>query len=510
MSSRLQMSARNAAWNYISMFISFVLSFASRTVFVYTLGESYLGISGLFGNVLGVLSFAELGIGTAFGFSLYKPVATHDIEKIKSYMHYYKWAYRAIAAVVAVVGILILPLLPYIIHDPGEIGNIYIYYLVYLFNTVTSYFVSYRFSLVNAEQKNYIYTIVNMLVSFTTTIVQIISLLLFRNFLVYLLVAAGFGLFQKIFISLFFDKHYPYLKDKHYTKLTSDEKSELISKVQALIVHKIGEVSVHQTDNIIISAFVSTRMVGLMSNYILIKSTISGCISALFNSVTGSLGNLIAIESKEYQYTVFKRYRFIGFWLYGFSAIAMAILSTPFITLWLGKRMAVDQVIIFLIMLDFYLIGQRICMNNIKVAAGVFEQDKYIALVQAGVNLVLSIGLVQVIGVSGVYVGTVVQGLFSNILKPILTYQLMFGKSSRLYFIDSVKYLLSVALGYISCSFLAGIVLSEITVIRFVAMMLIVACVPNLIFAAQFHRTDEFRYVVSLIRKIFTERIGKK
>ena len=158
MSSRLKMAARNAFWSYFSMFVSFGLQFISRTVFIYCLGEEYLGINGLFSNVLGVLSFAELGIGTAINFCLYKPVAENNIEKIKSYMWYYKWAYRTIAVIITIIGLALIPFLNVLVKDPGNVGNIVIYYLIYLFNTVTTYFVSYKYSLVNAEQKNYIYT----------------------------------------------------------------------------------------------------------------------------------------------------------------------------------------------------------------------------------------------------------------------------------------------------------------------------------------------------------------
>ena len=158
MGNRLKMTARNAFWSYFSMGVSFVLQFISRTVFIYYLGEGYLGINGLFTNVLGVLSFAELGIGTAINFSLYKPVAEQNIEKIKAYMFYYKWAYRIIALIVSILGVVLIPFLDILVTDPGDVGNITVYYCIYLFNTVTSYFVSYKYSLVNAEQKKlYLY-----------------------------------------------------------------------------------------------------------------------------------------------------------------------------------------------------------------------------------------------------------------------------------------------------------------------------------------------------------------
>lgn len=506
MKSRLQMTVKNAFWSYFSMIVSFVISFVSRTVFIHCLGEGYLGVSGLFSNVLGVLSFAELGIGTAINFSLYKPVAENNIEKIKAYMRAYKIAYRVIALFILSLGLCLVPFMHYLIKDPGNVGNVTVYYLIYLFNTVSSYFVSYKFSLVNAEQKNYIYTNVNLIISITTTIVQIIVLLLYRNYLLYLLVSSIFGIGQKIIINKYFNKVYPYLKGKNNARLTKEEKGTLITKVKALIVHKIGEVSVHQTDNIIISAFVSTTMVGLLSNYYLLINTVNSVITILFNSVTGSLGNLVATEKKERQYEVFCKYRFLGFWFFGFSSVALGILMSPFITLWVGERMVVDHNVIILILINYYMIGQRICLNNIKSAAGVFEQDKYVALIQAVVNLAVSIGLVRVIGLPGVYIGTIVQGAISNIFKPILSYKTLFAKSSKLYFIDSFKYAMAVIAAYIVCGAISKYVFSDITMLRFGIMMVVVAIAPNLLFIILFRKRTEFKYYVTLVKMIWNNR----
>lgn len=506
MKSRLQMTAKNAFWNYFSMIASMIISFVSRTVFISCLGEGYLGISGLFSNVLGVLSFAELGIGTAISFSLYKPVAEQNTEKIKAYMRVYKIAYRYIAALIGSLGLLLTPFLHFFVKDPGDVGNITLYYLIFLFKTVISYFVSYKFSLVNAEQKNYIYTNANLIISTTTTIVEIIALLLFRNYLVYLLISVAFSIIQKFVVHQFFKKNYPYLNGKNEAQLTVEEKKTLITKIKALIIHKIGDVSVHQTDNIIVSAFVSTTMVGLLSNYNMLIGVIDGVIKTLFNSVTGSLGNLIATESKERQYNIFCKYRFLGFWFYGSSSIALGILMSPFITLWIGERMVVDQNVIVLILINYYMIGHRICLNNFKSAAGVFEQDKFIALLQAIVNLVVSIVLVQVIGLPGVYMGTLVQGAISSVCKPILTYHVLFNKSSRYYFVDSVKYAFAVVIAYFLCDTLKKWVLYEVTVIRFISMICIAVIIPNLVFYFFFKQREEFLFFVSIIKDFLRKK----
>ena len=507
MGSRLSMTFRNAFWSYVSMIVTFAIRFVSRTTFIHFLGKEYLGINGLFASVLGVLSFAELGIGTAMNFSLYKPVAQKDIEKIKSYMHYYKWAYRAVAAVVCVLGLVLLPFLDVLVKDPGNVGDIRIYYLVFLFDTVVSYFVSYKFSVAYAEQKGYLFTNINTIVSLATVLAQIAVLLIWQNYLLFLIISSVVNLLKNIFVSRYLDRLYPYLRERNVKPLPNEDKKVLIQKVKALVIHKIGEVSVHQTDNIIISAFINISTVGLISNYNLLISTVSSCISVLFNSATGSLGNLVATESSEKQYQVFRINRFICFWFYGFTAIALFVLSTPFITLWLGEDMIVSDTVIGLILLNYYMIGHRVCLNNIKTVGGIVEEDRYVALIQAVVNLVASIALVKVIGLPGVYAGTVLQGLVSTVVKPIVVYKKMFGISCKYYFVDSAKYLVAVVLGLLPCLAVRQIIMQQLSVFGFILTMLAVAVVPNLLFLLCFFRREEFRYVWDAGKRVLKRKL---
>jgi len=334
--SRTTSAAKNIVWGYIGNFATMITSFLSRTVFIYTIGVTFLGINGLFLNILGVLSFSELGIGTAMNYSLYKPVAEGDTEKIKSLMHLYRSAYRLIALVVTVFGLVLLPFLPYIIKGEEGIRYIPIYYLIFLFNTVSSYFVTYKYGLINAEQKGYLLTNINSISSFAIALIQIFVLLIFRNFLLYLLVQAVAQLIQKVFTASYINKKHPYLSEKNVQKLEDSEKQALKTNVKALIVHKIGDISVYQTDNILISAFINVTLVGLISNYNLLLSTVTGFSSIIFNSLTAGFGNIIATESKEKQLQIFNVYHFLGFWLYGFIAICFIVLVQPFITLWIG------------------------------------------------------------------------------------------------------------------------------------------------------------------------------
>lgn len=492
-------------FGYVANIITLLVNFISRTVFIYTLGDTYLGASGLFSNILGILSFADLGIGTAINYALYKPVAEQDIEKIRSLMEFYKKSYRVIAAVVAIIGVVICPFLKYIVHDSNGIlkgDALYVYYLIFLFNTVISYFVTYKFSLVNAEQKNYIFTTINMFTNLLTVVFQIIVLLIFKNFLAYLLTASTISTLQKIGVSIYMRKLYPYLSKNNAKKLEREELISIKKNVKALIIHKIGEISVYQTDNIIISLFEGIKTVGHVSNYILIISSVSGFVGIIFNSAVSSFGNLMTENNAEKQYELFRCYKFLGFWVYGFCSIALTVLMSPFITLWIGAGRTVEFFAVILLVIDFYLVGQRICLNNVKVAAGVFWKDRYVAFAQAAVNLIVSLVMIKKIGLPGVYVGTIVQGLISTVIKPIIVYKELFKKNAFLYFFQGIGHLTTtLTIGGV-CYGICSILLAKITIIHFIMAMGVVIIIPNIFFYMIYGRSKEFSYLCEIIKGV--------
>ena len=499
---RVKSATKNILFGYVGTICTALMSFIVRTVFIYKLNETLLGVNGLYTNILSLLSMAELGIGTALNFSLYAPIARGDKEKIKSYMQMYRRAYYVIACVVAAIGLIIAPFLSVLIKNPGQnsIHDLTMYYLIFLFNTVSTYFVSYKYSLTNAEQKNYIQTNINTITKIITSILQMIGLLIFGNFYLYLLTDAAVQLIQKIFANYYLNKLYPYLTEKNITPLSKTESDTVWSKTKALVLHKVGDVARLQTDSLIISAFIEVTVVGMVDNYNLVISTIANFVNIIFNSVISSFGNLIATESKEKQFNSFKIYRFFASWIYGFSSVGFFLLLTPLVQIWLGDSWILPSSAIYLILTDYYFKGDRIVLSNYKTAAGVFEPDKYLALIQGVVNLILSIWLVQVIGLAGIYVGTVVSGLIANITKPIIIYKVCFDKKAGSYFVDTAKYLATVILIGFICFWLKTIIMPTVTIIRFGIMLILITIIFNGIFIAIFGRTNEFNYIISLIK----------
>ncbi len=499
---RVQSAVRNIAFGQMGNLITQLLGFVLRTVFISHLGDTLNGVNDLYTGILSVLSMAELGVGTALNYSLYKPVAEKDYEKIKSYMQLYKKAYRVIGLVIAVIGLAISPFLPYLVKQPEGVGlkDLTLYYFIFLFNTVSSYFVAYKYSLVNAEQKNYIQTNIITVTKMITVSLQIVVILTTGSFYAYLLTAAAIELLQKIFVSTYLNKRYPYLKESDVKPLTKEETGEIVNKTKALVFHKVGDVARLQTDSMIISAFINVTLVGFVGNYNMVLNSAANVVNIIFNSVLSSFGNLIATESKEKQYRMFKVYRFAACWIYGFSAVGFALLLTPFVWLWQGEEKTLAFGVVGAVLLDYYFKGDRIVLSNFKTAAGVFEQDKYLALIQGVVNLVISIVLVQEIGLLGVYIGTIISGLIANITKPVIIYRVILQKPVKGYFFDSIRYLAVLLVLFGILSGVKQFVMQEITIGSFVIMFVITSAVFNLVFLLLFGRTEEFGYLWGIVK----------
>lgn len=499
--TRTEYVKKNIFYGYVSTIATSIFQIICRTIFVYTLGASYLGVSGLFTNVLGVLSFTELGIGSAIVFSLYKPIAEDDREKIKSLLALYKKAYRLIALVVAVMGLLLVPFLGSLVNTEIPLSQIRVFYLIFLFNTVSTYFVSYKTSYVTAIQKDYIISNTNTLGLIATNVAQIILLLLGGDYLQYLLIAAALGLVQKIATVLYLNKKFPILVEKDVKPLDEETKQSIWKNVKALIIHKIGDVSVHQTDNIIISAFVSTTAVGLLSNYTTLSNLISTFTNKFFSSFTASFGNMLAKENIEKQRKIFDVYDLLGFWIYGFVLIAFITLSQPFIELWLGKRLLLDNATMILYFVSNYLAGMTFIPYNFKVAAGKFDEDKWVAFVQAVVNIVVSILAIKTIGLPGVFVGTIVSRMIVVIVRPHIVYKYVLNKNPLHYYIRlTYRTILALLIAYLMWVIKNSIFVDG-SIGNFILLCVLTLIIPNLFFLIVFGKSESFKDIISRVTR---------
>lgn len=510
---RVRYAVRNIFFGYLSNVITGVLGIILQKIFIMRLGETLLGVNSTYSSILSVLSMAELGLGTAINFSLYAPVARGDMPTVKAYMQFYKKAYRIIALVVGCAGLLLVPFLKYIIKDPVGIESereLILFYLIFLFNTVSSYFVAWKYSLPNAEQKNYIQSNVLTITKIVTVCIQIALLMAGGNFYMYLLSASAVELLQKIFANIWLNRRYPCLKEKDVRKLTEKETADIRKKTGALVCHKVGDAARLQTDSIIISGFINVTMSGFVENYNKIINLVSSFVNVIFNSVISGFGNLIATESRQKQYELFQVYRFFAAWIYGFSAVGFYMLLTPLITWIFGDRFALPGVVIGAILIDYYFKGERVVLSNFKTAAGVFEQDKWLPLVQGAVNLAVSVALVQRIGLVGIYIGTILSGLLANMIRPVIIYRACFDRAAGRYFYDALRYIAVTLLALVICKLLGNTILTEAAPVRMILTGVVVTVVYNGLFFLFFAKSGEFRYLYGCLKGRFGRAAGTR
>lgn len=507
LNSRTFHTARNVKWGYILSAIQLVLSFISRTIFIYVLGKVYLGINGLFANILSVLSLSELGFGTAITFALYKPLAENDTEKIKSLMRLFRNINRVVAVVIAVLGLAITPFIKYLVKTDQPIDFLVVYYLIFLFNTASSYLFSYKNALLNANQQGYVATKNNLVCVVIMMVCQCTVLFLFKGnqfaYTAYLITQAVIYFIMYYVLYRKADQLHPYLREKNVKKLDKADKKAITSRVKALFLGRLGDVAASQTDSLIISSLIGIAVYGLVDTYVMLTSKILSFVNVLRSSMFGSLGNLIATESKERQANVLSALNFLNFWVYGFVSIAFAVLTQPLITLWLGTGYLIDTSSLMLILLNLYLSGQHAGLLSFRDAGGEFESDWATPLIQGAINLAVSIILALKIGLPGVYIGSVVSTIIAFGLRIRLVYRKMLGRTMLEYIRKFIVYFLTVlVIGGGLYALSVFVILKEITVVRFAVMTLITGLVPNLVFFLLYRHTDEFEFFVEKLRML--------
>ena len=491
--SRTKNSIKNIGTGAIVQIINKLMEFIVRTVFIYTLSIDYLGVNGLFTNILTVLSFAELGIGTAIIFSMYKPVADQDIPKIKGLMNLYKKTYRTIGIVVFLLGLLVIPFMNIIIKNPPAISeNLIFIYLLFLINTSSSYFFTYKKSIISAHQKQSVINNIDSIFYIVRSVTEIVFLLLTKSFILYLIIKIVGTIFENIYIAYKADKMYPYLKDNSIPKLSIKEKKNIFSNVKALIVYKFGSVVMSGTDNILISAMINITTVGLCSNYTMIISAIKNVLSSAINGITASVGNLNAIGTKEQKEEVFYQFTFMNYVIYSFCTIAFIVLLNPFIKIWLGSKYILPLGVSVALAISFFIEGLRNPGYIYRTTLGLFQKGRFTPYIGAITNIFFSIILCKLIGVMGIFVATSIAQLLSySWIDPYLIHKYEFHTSLSKYFIKYIKYFISFTIIAIITFWISNLI-SISGIIGFIIKCVVVVLIPNTLNVLLYFRTEEF------------------
>lgn len=507
--SRTDKSIKNTILAVSEQCIYSIMSFLSRTVFVYTLGKTYLGFSGLFSDILTLLSLAELGIGTAITYSMYKPAADCDYKNLAVLLNTYKRIYNTIGIIITIIGVCLTPFLNIFISGIPDIKELPYIYLLYLLNTTASYFFIYKKSILIVEQKNYISSIIYSICIVSQNLLQIFFLIQTRNFIVYLIIQVLCTLANNILISIYVDKHYDFIKKYKDEKISQIQKDVIISNVKAMVISKLSSAIVSSTDSLLISSFVSTIVLGLYSNYAMFLTMIRTMLQKVFEALTGSVGNLVSTESGEKSYQVFKRIWFLNFWMVSFFTICLWSLVDPFISLWIGDSYLLSKEVVFIICLNMYM---RLIRNTFLVfidTYGLFTQIKKKCIAEAFINLGISLIFVGPLkmGILGVLLGTFVSNITTNFwYEPYILYYKKFNKSLILYFTRFGLYaLITGILGLLERYFIDYIIGFD-GWFGFVCQFLFVILTVNIIIVLIFFKTEEFKYVINIINSKFIKK----
>lgn len=507
--SRTKNTLLNTIAGIFVNFVSMLASFATRTIFIRTLGMQYAGVSGVFTDILTVLSFAEMGIGSAIVYALYKPIAENDEKQIAKLMNAYKKIYTMIAFVIFALGICLIPFLKYIITDVPDIReDIRLIYVLYLLNTSTSYLLIYKTTFLTAAQKDYIVAKIKIIIFITRAVVDCILLLAFKNFVVYLLFSNFVTIAQNIIVARVAEREYPALKTKSHIRLERSEKTKLFNDVRALFLYKVSGTVLNGTDSLVISTCIETTLVGVVGNYNMISNQVYNFVMRFFTATSASIGNLAVTSSSEHQEKIFEEMLFLCFWIYCFCSTCLWVLFNPFMIVWQGEKYILSTTVVALLVVDFYMKGMLSPISQFRTSNGLFVQGKYRPLIMAIINIVVSIFLANKIGLAGVILGTIISRISTQLwFDPYLIYKYVFKKPVYKYFIKYIYYsLLTIFCCMLTSTFLRIVSISNVFLKIAVGAVLCVI-IPNGILLTLFHRTVEFKNLAEVVKNIIKRKI---
>ena len=494
---------KNIKYSLLNYIVVNGFKFLTRIVFIKTLPIEYLGITGLFSNIFVMLSLAELGVGPAMVYALYKPLAYDDKETVNSIMLLFKKLYLTIGVIILILGLLLYPFLDLLIKENTQIEYLNYYYLIFLFNTAVSYLWSYKRSLLIADQKQYIVNNYQAIVQMTVSILQIIGLYLEFGYFSYIILVCAGTIIENFFISRKANIDYSFFYVKG-NKIDKHIKNELVNNIKALIGHKIGMVVSFSIGSIIISKYVGLTATGIYSNYFMVLNIITVFVNKIFEAITASIGNLIIINSREEQIKAFKITEFITAFQASIIFTGLYTLLNPFITLWIGKQYLFDDTVVLALAFNFYLLYMRKCVLTFRDAAGLYWQDRYKPVAEAFVNLTVSIYCTIRYGVIGVALGGIAGSLLVGLwVEAYILFKNSINIKLKAYFKDLFEYLVTTFFAAFVSKLIYKMLVIEATIFNFVVWTILVLIITYVVWRIKFYSNNEMKFINSKIRKIY-------
>ena len=513
--SRTKNSILNIFTGFVGQILSIVINFICRTVFIKTLGVEYLGIYGLFADILSMLSLAELGFDTAISFRLYKPIAEKNTSKVRAYLYFFRKAYLIVGGIIFGAGLCIIPFLHVFIADYDSLANLGInaglVFVLFLTQNVSTYlFFAYRSIILKVDQKKYVLDTVSFFVSILSGLSKIAVLFITRDFIIYILCATSFLIIQNLVNAIIATKAYPEYFKKNFDRIRKCEKIDLFKDCGALLAYKVNGVVMKATDNIVLSAFIGLAIVGKYSNYLLIYSAIHGILHSVYLSVKDSMGNLFVTDDIEKKYFFFEVMNFLSMVLYGTAGIGIAFVSNDFIKLWIGTESLIPQPLPILIGIEMLLTGLKENLAQIRHVSGTFKQMWFRPVIGSAINVTASIILVQYWGISGVILGTILAAIFANLLvDPSVIHKYSFSgfRSVWYYYRKNLVFISVITIVGMADFFFCRLISFESPVLSFISHLSICILTVPIIFLMFFWSRHECVYLKGKVYGLLKKRL---
>ncbi|MEI3161835.1 MAG: polysaccharide biosynthesis protein [Lachnospirales bacterium] len=496
---RTKNATRNTIFGLILKVYQIFIPFFMRTAMIYCMGVEYLGLNSLFSSILQVLNLAELGVGSAMVYSMYKPIAEDNKKTVCALMNLYKLYYRIIGTVILVVGLIICPFIDMFIKSgvPADI-NVYVLYLMNLGATVLSYWLfAYKNCLLSAHQRVDITIKITLITNTILYLIQFFILFIVKNYYFYVAVIMLMQAITNIVTAFRVDKMYPNFRAKG--KLSIEEIRDINSRVRDLFISKIGTVILNSVDTIVVSTFLGLATLVIYQNYYYIVGSIIGVIGVVFYSCNAGVGNSIVVETEEKNFNDFNKFTFIIIWVSGVCLACLLCLFQPFMEVWVGKKLMLNFMAVICFCAYFYIWEIHAVFYLYKDAAGIWNSDRFRTLITAIVNLIMNLVMVQFWGIYGVILSTVISMVFvgmpwllHNLFKYVFNIKYLRGYLFKL-FKYTINTIAVTFITYLICSFINGNLI-YILVIRGVISVIF----PNLLFYFLYRKNIEFREMIIL------------
>ena len=462
--SRVHKSVLNVKVNLVFYFLSLFFAFFSRKIFLDCLGAEFMGLTGTLSNILNFLNVAELGIGTSITYFLYKPLQEKNIEKTNDIVSILGYLYRCIGFIIGAVGVLISLFFPLIFKNSAiDMFLVYFTFYAFLATSMAGYIINYKQLLVSADQKQYLVNSIFMSISLIQTAVQILLAYYYRNLYLWVVVGLLFTIIGCIFFNKRIDKTYPWLNiDMKRGKRLLKDYPEILKKTRQIFIQKIKDFILYRSDQILVFAFVSLKMVAFYDNYMILVNKFNLLVNMLSDGMNAGIGNLIAEGNKQNTMKVFWELTAIRFIIVGIVIYAFLIFMQPFIVIWLGAEYLLDDYIVYLIAINIFIMLSRGVVEMYISACGLFS-DVWAAWTELTINICVTLTLAPFFGIVGILLGKIISIFFMALFwKPYFLFTKGLNERVSSYWHGMIKYYIIFTIGLILSLFLKHYIMRDI------------------------------------------------